>query len=166
MHSVPIKTLLCLLPSLQYLNFHNFKRKLYHASLAAILHSLKLGMTIPVVQYCPDGHYQRILYDLAAYIADYPEQVLLAGMVSGWCVKCTALASDLDMPAEFKEDSGLLWDNYGIDDEILPFTSEFPRADIHEMLTSDLLHQIIKGSFKDHLVEWVGEYLEMTVGAT
>ncbi|KAF8808779.1 hypothetical protein BYT27DRAFT_7095954, partial [Phlegmacium glaucopus] len=42
-----------------------------------------------------------------------------------------------------------------------PFTAEFPCADIHELLTSDLLHQIIKGTFKDHLVTWVGEYLTL-----
>jgi hypothetical protein len=40
-----------------------------------------------------------------------------------------------------------------------PFTDHFPRADIHRMLSFDLLHQLIKGTFKDHLVEWVGEYL-------
>lgn len=45
-----------------------------------------------------------------------------------------------------------------------PFTSSFPRADIHEMITPDLLHQVIKGTFKDHLVTWVGEYLEIEHG--
>ncbi|KAF9521567.1 hypothetical protein CPB83DRAFT_900563 [Crepidotus variabilis] len=45
---------------------------------------------------------------------------------------------------------------YGI---ALPFTYYFPRADIHELLAPDLLHQLIKGVFKDHLVTWVGEYL-------
>lgn len=45
-----------------------------------------------------------------------------------------------------------------------PFTTSFPRADIHNMLSPDLLHQIIKGTFKDHLVTWVGDYLEIVHG--
>jgi len=45
-----------------------------------------------------------------------------------------------------------------------PFTYNFPRADIHEILTPDLLHQVIKGMFKDHLVEWVMEWLILENG--
>jgi hypothetical protein len=40
-----------------------------------------------------------------------------------------------------------------------PFTNEFPRADIHELIAPDLLHHIFKGTFKDHLVKWVEELL-------
>jgi hypothetical protein len=45
-----------------------------------------------------------------------------------------------------------------------PFTHDFPRADIYEMISPDLLHQIIKGTFKDHLVAWICEYLVMVHG--
>ena len=45
-----------------------------------------------------------------------------------------------------------------------PFTNDFPRADIYEMMSPDILHQIIKGAFKDHLVKWVNDYLEITHG--
>jgi hypothetical protein len=45
-----------------------------------------------------------------------------------------------------------------------PFTHEFPRANIHELLAPNLLHQLIKGVFKDHLVAWVGDYLYQTHG--
>ncbi len=47
-----------------------------------------------------------------------------------------------------------------------PFTFNFPQVDIHEMLLSDLLHQISKGSFKDHLVEWVHDCLVFKEGET
>ena len=58
--------------------------------------------------------------------------------------------------------STTLWDEYGIDADIIPFSCDFPRADIHELISSDLLHQAIKGTFKDHLVDWVRGWLEMT----
>ena len=41
-----------------------------------------------------------------------------------------------------------------------PFTNDFPGADINKSITLDLLHQMIKGTFKDHLVTWLQEYLE------
>jgi hypothetical protein len=70
-----------------------------------------------------------------------------------------------------------LWDDFGIVGDLIvselafqssppqffqPFTTGFPRADIHELITMDLLHQVIKGTFKDHVVEWVQEYIEET----
>jgi Plavaka transposase len=44
------------------------------------------------------------------------------------------------------------------------FTEEFPCVDIHELLSPDLLHQLIKGTFKDHLVEWIEAYLVAEYG--
>ncbi|KAG2029930.1 hypothetical protein BDR03DRAFT_1017733 [Suillus americanus] len=109
------------------------------------------------------------------YIADYPEQVLLSGIVTGWCPKClnNRNALDGDGLLRHREHTDLLiqelqhkqlWYEYGIVGDVVPFTNDFARADIHELLLLDLLHQIIKGTFKDHLVDWVGEYLEHTHG--
>ncbi|KAJ7321837.1 hypothetical protein DFH08DRAFT_818214 [Mycena albidolilacea] len=105
--------------------FRTFKRQLYHASLSAILSTLKPG----------------------PFIADYPEQVLLTGTVQNWCPKCTALPSNLDGPSGRQSHSHT--------DTLLA------AADIQELLSSDLLHQVIKGTFKDHLVAWVAEYLNI-----
>ncbi|KAJ3735585.1 hypothetical protein DFJ43DRAFT_1113159 [Lentinula guzmanii] len=164
-------------------NFHVFKKKLYHQSITAILNSLKPAMTQPVVRRCPDGHFRHIIYELAAFIADYPEQVLLAGIVQGWCGRyvhsscCDAPFDELETAStrrtreldtilleEYGGDGRTLWDNFGIDDDVTPFTAYFPRADIHEMLSADLLHQVIKGCFKDMLIDWVFEYLIISKG--
>ena len=38
---------------------------------------------------------------------------------------------------------------------------DFPCTDIHELLSPDILHQMIKGTFKDHLVAWVVSYIKL-----
>ena len=40
--------------------------------------------TPDIVRY-GDGYYWRTIYGIGPYIADYPEQVLLACIVQGWC---------------------------------------------------------------------------------
>ncbi|KAJ7440045.1 hypothetical protein FB451DRAFT_1445189 [Mycena latifolia] len=155
--------------------FRTFRRNLFHGSLRPILESFRPAMTVPEVAHFADGHYRRVIYGLGPYIADYPEQVLLACTVQGWCARCTASNKDLDGPSGRRSqrhtealfdafDHKTLWDDYGVIPDVLPFTWTFPRADIHELLSPDLLHQIIKGTFKDHLVTWVGEYLEEVHG--
>jgi hypothetical protein len=64
-----------------------FRRQLFHSSLAAILQSLKAGMTDPEVLRFGDSHFRRVVYGLGPYIADYKEQVLLTCIVRGWCPK-------------------------------------------------------------------------------
>ncbi|KAF8258703.1 hypothetical protein EI94DRAFT_1774118 [Lactarius quietus] len=119
-------------------------------------------MSMPVVHQCPDGHYRHMIYNIGPFIVVYPKQVMLSEVVQGWCPRCTSKSSNLNgegglSTLEFS--SAELWDEYGIDDDIMPFTNDFPCADIHENLSLDLLHQIIKGSFKDHLVTWVCKYI-------
>ncbi|KAG1840400.1 hypothetical protein C8R48DRAFT_751327 [Suillus tomentosus] len=159
------------------LGYRKFKKQLFHSSLSRIFANLKPGMTTPEVTRCGDRHYRRIIYGLGPYIADYEEQVVLACMVKDWCGRCLAFPSSLDEGGVSRSrehtdalvdsiDFGILWDEYGIIGELVPFTNDFPRADIHELLAPDILHQLIKGTFKDHLVEWVGQYLELTHGKT
>ena len=67
--------------------FRKFRRQLFHSSLSYILQSLRPGMTTPEVMRFPDGHYRCTIFGLGPYIADYPEQALLACIVNNWCPK-------------------------------------------------------------------------------
>jgi hypothetical protein len=68
-------------------DFRQFRRKLFHVSLSYILQSLRPGEVTPEVLRCPDGHFRRIIWGIGPYIADYPEQVLLACIVKNWCAR-------------------------------------------------------------------------------
>ena len=64
-----------------------FVKQLYHTAIAHILSPLRSAISTPIVIKCPDRHYRRAVFQLGPFIADYPEQVCLAGIVSGWCPK-------------------------------------------------------------------------------
>jgi hypothetical protein len=158
--------------------YRKFRRRLFHVSLSCIIHSLEPHMTQWEVVRCSDRHYRRVVYGLGPYIADYEEQALLACIVRNWCARCLGHRLNLDEPEgrlllrtrdhiddliesfDFDE----LWSDFGIVADIVPFTNDFPRADICQLLSPDMLHQLIKGVFKDHLVDWVGKYLVITYG--
>ncbi|THG97937.1 hypothetical protein EW026_g4170 [Hermanssonia centrifuga] len=128
---------------------------------------LKPFMTKPEIVRCADDHFRRAIYGLGPYIADYIEQVLCTNTVQGWCVTCPTprlCLGDLYEGTDLrvKEHTELLvelidlktlWEEYGVVGDLIPFTNDFPRADICQLISGDLLHQIIKGCFKDHLVE-------------
>ncbi|KAF8308528.1 hypothetical protein F5887DRAFT_1068113 [Amanita rubescens] len=117
--------------------WRQFRRQLFHSSLQAILEPLRKSMTKPQIT--------KFVYGLGPYIADYPEQCILASIVSDWCPRCTGTPENLDGPslprtnaytAMLTESLDLktLWTDYGIAGEVKPFTTHFPRADIHELI--------------------------------
>ncbi|KAG2106172.1 uncharacterized protein F5147DRAFT_746322 [Suillus discolor] len=144
--------------------YRKYRRQLFHSSISKILENLKPGMMKPEVVRFGDGHYRRVIYGLGPYIADYEEQVLLACIVRSWCPRCMSHCKNLDSKSLCRNrdhtealidevTSSDLWDEYGIIADLVPFTNDFPRGDIHELIAPDILHQLIKGTFKDHLVE-------------
>ncbi|KIJ05035.1 hypothetical protein PAXINDRAFT_21688 [Paxillus involutus ATCC 200175] len=152
-------------------SFRKFRRQLFHSSLAKILSTFKPWMTKPEIVRFGNGYHRRVIYGLGPYIADYEEQALLSCIVRGWCPKCLSPRNDLDADSLCRcrehteallEQATLqeLWSEYGIVGDLVPFTNNFPCADIHELLSPDILHQLIKGAFKDHLVNWVERYLK------
>jgi hypothetical protein len=99
---------------------------------------LKRWMTEARITKCGDGHFRRVVYGLGPYIADYPEQCVLACVVSGWCPRCTAKAKNLDGTPDAVQrshehtdaihdacegDTKEMWDGYGMiaDVVVCPF---------------------------------------------
>ncbi|KAN0140688.1 hypothetical protein V8E53_001515 [Lactarius tabidus] len=152
--------------------FQHFCRQSYHCCLELIFEPLQKYMMTYTAVKCADGLFCHAIFGLGPYIADYPEQVWLGGVVYKWCAKCESLPKNMvtgvgrrrtHKKTDYlvkKFDPRIVWDAFGIYEDVMPFTHNFPHTDIHELLAPDLLHQVIKGIFKDHLILWVGLYLE------
>ncbi|KAH9000966.1 hypothetical protein EDB86DRAFT_3074969 [Lactarius hatsudake] len=122
-----------------------------------------------------DGHLHQNHPLFAAFIGDYPEQILSTGSISGQCPTCDVdhnklgdydsrdtthlrdLGSVLNIidsfeqdPADFLRACSLV----GIKPIVDPFWKDLPYAHIFHSITPDLLHQIYQGTVK-HIVRWI-----------
>jgi hypothetical protein len=140
-----------------------------------VLEPLRNAGTSGASMVCGDGNIRRIFPILAAYIADHPEQCLVACCLESQCPICVADHHDLgDLQAAplqtwlttenllHNKAQGKLdprFDKWGLREVFAPFWAGMPHADIFRCITPDLLHQLHKGVFMDHLVDWCAELM-------
>ncbi|KAK0421534.1 hypothetical protein EV421DRAFT_2069709 [Armillaria borealis] len=151
----------------------------FHYAMELITRSLAEAGKAGVPMTCSDGQERWAWPILAAYVADYPEQCLIACCKENRCPICTVspdnrgshtentfrtpektlemidkLRNGVSDPA-FKEE----WSNLGLRPVFNPFWRHLPFSNIFQCFTPDLLHQLHKGVFKDHLVKWCTELM-------
>ncbi|KAJ8079817.1 hypothetical protein PM082_016639 [Marasmius tenuissimus] len=141
----------------------------FHHCMSLLTESLIEAGTQGVSMTCADGLLRWVFPILAAYVADYPEQCLVACCMENRCPICrvdpkergTHAASELRTPTEalrLLNNWQLGHDNdfikHGLRDIPDPFWAKLPYSNIFQSFTPNLLHQLHKGVFKDHLVKW------------
>ncbi|KAF8870084.1 hypothetical protein BD779DRAFT_1456037 [Infundibulicybe gibba] len=144
--------------------------RLFHHCMGKILASLVEAGKTGVEMVCADGFVRLIYPILAAYVADYPEQCLVSCCMENCCPRCTVdpnnhgnstPSPDRDVPSTletlYAQEHGCEPEKFtrdGIRAIYKPFWRNLPHCNIFGCFTPDLLHQLHKGFFKDHIVKW------------
>ncbi|KAJ3719415.1 hypothetical protein C8R42DRAFT_584463, partial [Lentinula raphanica] len=146
---------------------------LFHACMGELLKPMKHAGLEGVVMRSRDGVERRCHPILAAYVGDYPEQVLVTTAYSGDCPVCDTEKDDLGtypcthdywdpqaaIDAAYLLDSDPdLWVegcyNANLKPVQYPFWAELPYTNIFASITPDILHQLYQGVMK-HLISWL-----------
>ncbi|KAJ7508227.1 hypothetical protein B0H11DRAFT_1704649, partial [Mycena galericulata] len=142
--------------------------------LASIVEAGKTGTKM----VCADNFVRDVWPIFATYVADYPEQCLVACCKENRCPLCTVPPGECGhhAPHDKRDEMETFWilevidshtmgekdtvfENDGIRAVYPPFWMSLPHSDIFRAFTPDLLHQLHKGVFKDHLVKWCTEIM-------
>ncbi|KAJ8695792.1 hypothetical protein PTI98_005719 [Pleurotus ostreatus] len=150
-------------------------QRLFHDSMRHILSPLIEAGTKGVKMTDGKGDVRRVFPILASYVADYPEQCLVACAKNTTCPKCQAEQQELQSleksadrtsqwtlerlaDAEKSTPGGRQFHDYCLQMKVAggvyePFWKGFPYADIHMAITPDVLHQLYQGVLS-MLTEW------------
>jgi hypothetical protein len=163
---IPVSKLTCFSDSTRSIGSY----RLFHYCMSRMFEPLIKAGREGVPMTCADGFSRLIFPILAAYIADHPEQCLVAACRENHCPKCYVPPTHRGEPVysepRDQERTLTLIKHYvsgravptfkeeGIRPIDSPFWSNLPHCDIFSCISPDILHQLHKGLFKDHLSKW------------
>lgn len=151
-------------------------QRVFHESMRIILRPLEKAGREGIRMASSNGDIRLVHPILTTYVADYPEQCLVACSKFGTCPKCRKKAKELatidattlrtghwtiQVIEEAKKASAgshkTFHDTCMADDVAggvyVPFWKDLPFTDIHKCITPDVLHQLYQGIFK-HILSW------------
>ena len=146
---------------------------LFHHCMQSIVKKMERAGREGIILVSGDGAVRRCFPILAAYIGDYPEQILVALVKSGTCPICPAPRDEIgnwDSILEPRNTEEIIDALNSIDKGAAEFTKacaeagikpvqcvfwkDLPFIDIYSSITPDILHQLYQGVLK-HLITWI-----------
>ncbi|KAG0692558.1 hypothetical protein DFH29DRAFT_1084661 [Suillus ampliporus] len=127
--------------------------RLFHHCMALLLQPLVAAGQNGVEIVCADSLIRQVYPILAAYVADFPEQCLVACCKENRCPKDPEVTKEI-LEKRKNGQHPIQFDDNGLRAIYNPFWANLSHTDIFLAFTPDLLHQVHKGVFKDHLVKW------------
>ncbi|KAL0960347.1 hypothetical protein HGRIS_011971 [Hohenbuehelia grisea] len=128
--------------------------RLFHHCMSIIVKSLEDAGRNGEDMVCADSYVRWAWPILAAYVADYPEQCLVACCMENRCPICKVHPNLRGTPST---PAPLAGEKYATAEILAKHQSGDPsvKQQFTDLaFTPDLLHQLHKGVFKDHLVKW------------
>ncbi|KAL1684462.1 hypothetical protein GGG16DRAFT_68253, partial [Schizophyllum commune] len=158
--------------------------QLFHECMTHLVETLVDAGTTGVEMTCADGWVRRVFPILSAYIADYPEQCLVACIRENSCPRCTVAPNRRGVDPEPRPVT-TVWRDHDKTMAALkahadrtdstafktlnlrpvdPFWQNLPNCDIFSCMTPDLLHQLHSGVFSEHAAKWAKQAISIHRG--
>lgn len=144
------------------------KRKLFHQCMAELVAPLAEACKQGAEAVCSDGEVRRIYPVFSGGMIDFPEQCKYACIKQPFCPTCEVPANErgdltnyplrergdiLATIRQHEEEGSARFEELGLI-PVSPFWADLPYVDASLLCPPDLLHQLYKGVFKDHLSKW------------